>query len=467
MQVTSNNFISLADIALHKPDLQEAVSDGTRRAYYKRAAAMFSEGQEHGEFMRQQAAEAKRRALRNLPDNLELAEKNLKENGFQVKWAVDADEAQKLVIDILKSHQATLVTKSKSMLSEEIGLNHALEAVGARVVETDLGEYIIQLNHEPPSHIVAPVIHKTKPEIRDIFVRELGMEPTDDAGEMVAFARKMLRADFLASHVGISGGNFVIAETGSLGLVMNEGNGRMCTSVPDVHIALVGIEKVIETVEDYATLDQVLTRTGTGQKLTVYTNIINGPRREGEADGPREVYIIFVDNGRSDVYATTYAEALSCIRCGACQNACPVYRSVGGHSYGWVYGGPIGAVLTPLYTGLENASPLPHASSLCGSCKQVCPVDIDLPRMLLDLRRDLVQQKVDDKWKTPMRIWAFGMQSPMRFEMGGRAARLGKAMVGDHLPSVLGNWTEYRDFPDFAPKSFHQMWRDRQKGREQ
>jgi L-lactate dehydrogenase complex protein LldF len=308
------------------------------------------------------------------------------------------------------------------------------------------------------------VIHKTKPEIRDIFVRELGMEPTDDAGEMVAFARKTLRQDFLSSHIGITGGNFIIAETGSMGLVMNEGNGRLCTSVPDVHIALIGIEKVVETLEDYATLNQVLTRSGTGQNLTVYTNIINGPRREGEVDGPKEVYVILVDNGRSDVYATSYAEALSCIRCGACQNACPVYRNVGGHAYGWVYGGPIGAVLTPLYTGLENASPLPHASSLCGSCKQVCPVDIDLPRMLLDLRHDLVEQKVDDKWKLGMRMWAFGMQSLARFELGGRAARVGQGVVGDNLPGVLGNWTKYRDFPDFAPKSFHQMWRDRQKG---
>ncbi|MCA9890892.1 MAG: iron-sulfur cluster-binding protein, partial [Anaerolineae bacterium] len=386
MQVNSNNFVSLAEIAIHKPELQEAVSEGTRRAYEKRAKAMFADSHAQGEFMRQQAYEAKRRALRNLPDLLETAEANLQANGFKVLWAVDADEASRHVQHILKKHHASTVIKSKSMLTEEIGLNHVLEDGGIRVVETDLGEYIIQLNHEVPSHIVAPVIHKTKAEIRDIFMRELNMESTDDAAEMVAFARKMLRRDFLNADVGISGGNFVIAETGSLGLVMNEGNGRMCTTMPDVHIALVGIEKVIENLQDYATLNQVLTRTGTGQNLTVYTNIINGPRREGESDGPNDVYIIFVDNGRSEVYGTKYAEALSCIRCGACQNACPVYRNVGGHAYGWVYGGPIGAVLTPLYTGLENASPLPHASSLCGSCKQVCPVDIDLPRMLLDLR---------------------------------------------------------------------------------
>lgn len=464
MQVQSNDFIALADIAIHNPDLQQAVGMGTRTAYTKRAKSMFAHGDEHGEALRQQAAEAKRRALRNLPDLLETAETNLTKNGFKVEWAVDATEANNLVLEIAKRHGIKSVTKSKSMLSEELGVNHAMEKAGLRVVETDLGEYIIQLNDEPPSHIVAPVIHKTKPEIRDIFMRELGMEYTDDAGEMVAFARKMLRDDFLNADMGISGGNFIIAETGSLGLVMNEGNGRMCTTVPKVHIALVGIEKVIESVEDYTTLTQVLPRSGTGQNLTVYTNIINGPSREDEVDGPEHVYVIFVDNGRTDVYATNYAEALACIRCGACQNACPVYRSTGGHAYGWVYGGPIGAVLTPLYVGLENAAPLPHASSLCGSCKEVCPVDIDLPRMLLDLRWDLVQEGESKfGWDMGMKMWAVGMTSPARYNFGGVAARAGQFVMGDYMPGVLGNWTKYRDFPEFAPKSFHQLWKERNK----
>ena len=463
MDVKSNDFIALSDIAIHNKDLQEAVSAGTRTAYKKRQVAMFDHSNEHGEFLRQQAAEAKRRALRNLPDLLEQAETNLTKNGFNVEWAIDADEANKLVLEIARRHGVETVTKSKSMLSEELGVNHAMEASGLRVVETDLGEYIIQLNDEPPSHIVAPVIHKTKAEIRDIFIRELNMEPTDDAGEMVAFARKMLRDDFLNADMGISGGNFIIAETGSLGLVMNEGNGRMCTTIPRVHIALVGIEKLVETVEDYTTLTQVLPRSGTGQNLTVYTNILNGPSRDEEDDGPDHVYVIFVDNGRSDIYATNYAEALACIRCGACQNACPVYRSTGGHAYGWVYGGPIGAVLTPLYVGLENAAPLPHASSLCGSCKQVCPVDIDLPRMLLDLRWDLVQSGISKTgWNMGMKMWAIGMTSPARYGLGGVAARTGQFVMGDYMPGVLGNWTKFRDFPEFAPKSFHQLWKERQ-----
>ena len=462
IDLQSNDFIALADIALRNPDLQHAVGSGTRGGYARRAEAMFAHSDEHGEFMRGQAAEAKRRALRQLPDLLETAERNLKANGWGVEWAEDAAEANRLVLDIARRHGVKTAAKSKSMLSEELGVNHAMEAAGLRVVETDLGEYIIQLNNETPSHIVAPVMHKTKDEIRDIFVRELGMAPTDDAEAMVAFARKMLREDFLTAEMGISGGNFLIAETGSIGLVMNEGNGRMCTSLPRVHIALVGIEKLVETVEDYATLTQVLPRSSTGQPLTVYTNILNGPGRADEGDGPEHAYVILVDNGRSEIYGTDYAEALACIRCGACQNACPVYRSTGGHAYGWVYGGPIGAVLTPLMVGLENAKPLPHASSLCGSCKQVCPVDIDLPRMLLDLRRDLVESGESEAgWDLAMKMWAVGMTSPKRYALGGRAARAGQALMGEYMPGVLGNWSAHRDFPEFAPKSFRQLWKER------
>lgn len=467
-EVKSNNFVALSEIAIANPDLQAAVALGTNNGYTKRLAAMFVDGHEHGEALRQQAAEAKRRALRCLPELLEQAETNLKANGFEVLWAIDAEEANRHTLDIIKKHEVKLVSKGKSMLTEEMGLNPVLEAAGVRVVETDLGEYIIQLNNEPPSHIVAPVIHKTKAEIRDIFIEKLAMPYTDDAATMVAFAREKLRREFLGADLGVSGGNFIIAETGSLCLVENEGNGRLCTTAPRVHIAYVGIEKVIENLEDYATLDQVLCRSGTGQALSVYTNIINGPRRDNESDGPEHVYIILVDNGRSDIYATKYAEALACVRCGACQNACPVYRSTGGHAYGWVYGGPIGAVLTPLFVGLENAKPLPHASSLCGSCKQVCPVDIDLPGMLLQLRHDQVEQGLQSKtWEAGMKLWAIGMSSRERYELGAKAAQIGQHFVGDNMPGLLGNWTKYREFPDFAPKSFRQLWRERQKAKSQ
>lgn len=460
--VQSNDFVALADIALHNPDLQAAVGAGTRGAYARRADTLFAHSHEHGQHMRQQAAAAKRRALQGLPALLERAERNLRANGWEVAWAEDAAQANALLLDIARRHDVRSVTKSKSMLSEELGTNQALAAGGLQVLETDLGEYIIQLNDELPSHIVAPVMHKTKAEIRDIFMRELGMPPTDDAEVMVAFARKMLREPFIQADMGITGGNFVIAETGSLGLVMNEGNGRMCTSLPRVHVALVGIEKIVATVADYATLTQILASSATGQKLSVYTNILNGPRRAEEGDGPEHGVLIFVDNGRSQIYGTDYAEALACIRCGACQNACPVYRSTGGHAYGWVYGGPIGAVLTPLLLGLERAKPLPHASSLCGSCKQVCPVDIDLPRMLLDLRADLVQQRHSDaSWDWAMKLWALGMTSPTRYTVAGKAARAGQQLLGEWMPGILGNWTKHRDFPPFAAKPFRALWRER------
>lgn len=467
MDVKSNNFIALSSIAVNNTRMQQAIAYGTNNANVKRQAAMFAYGEEHGEAMRQQAAEAKRRALRNLPELLERAEANMQANGIHVLWAIDSTEANRHVMDIIKRHSVKKVAKSKSMVTEETALNHVLEDVGIEVIETDLGEYIIQLNHEPPGHIVAPVLHRTKQEIRDIFVRELGMTPTDDAATMVAFARQKLRNEFLSADMGISGGNFILAETGTLCLVTNEGNGRLCTTLPKVHVALVGIEKVIENIEDYATLTQVLPRSGTGQNLTVYTNMINGPRRPGDEDGPEHVYVILVDNGRSDIYATKYAEVLACIRCGACQNTCPVYRSTGGHAYGWVYGGPIGAVLTPLLVGLENAKPLPNASSLCGSCKQVCPVDIDLPRMLLDLRHDLVEKRYTETiWNAGIKVWAIGNSSPRLFEMGGTLARIGRNhFIGQRLPGPLGNWTKYRDFPQFAPKPFRQLWRERQQQR--
>ncbi|GAB1420121.1 lactate utilization protein B [Anaerolineales bacterium] len=461
MKVESNNFIALADIALAKESQRDAIRDGTLRAYHKRNAAMNHVSHAHGESLREAGKFAKRRSLNKLPDLLEQAEARMTAKGIKVLWALDAEEARQQVLHLCQQHHIKTIIKSKSMLTEEIALNKALEAAALEVVETDLGEFIIQLMNEPPSHIVAPVIHRTKSEIRDIFIDKLGMPFTDDPGEMVAFARKVLRDKFMNADLGISGANFIIAETGSIALVTNEGNGRLVSSIPPVHIALVGIEKTVETLADYALLTQTLPRSGTGQALTVYTNIINAPKLPDELDGPEHVYVIFIDNGRSRIYSTDYAEALTCLRCGACQNACPVYRSVGGHAYGWVYGGPIGAVISPLLVGLDQALPLPHASSLCGSCKEVCPVDIDIPRMLLELRADEVTEGHGGfMWSAGMKSWQIGNQSPRLFELGATMARNGQKLLGDNLPFVLGNWTKYRDFPDFAPKSFRQTWRE-------
>lgn len=463
MKVQSNNFIPAAQIAIHDVDLQTAVSFGTNSGFTKRQAAMFAEGEDHGQTLRQQAAAIKRHALNHLPDLLEQAEANMQANGIQVLWAIDGDEANRHVLEIARRHGVKSVVKSKSMVTEETGLNHALEAANIDVLETDLGEYIVQIGGETPSHIVAPIVHKTKESIRDLLVTKANMPPTDDTSEMTQFARQLLRERFLAADMGVSGGNFIVAETGSIGLVSNEGNARLTTSLPRVHVALVGIEKIVPTVADYALLTQVLPRSATGQAITVYTSLINGPRQPGETDGPEHVYVILVDNGRSHIYTTAYAEALACIRCGACLNGCPVYQVTGGHAYGWVYPGPIGAVITPLLTGLENASPLPYASSLCGMCKEVCPVDIDIPRMLLDLRHDLVEMGQGGAvWNVGMKAWAWGNQSPTLFGLGGKAAALGRNLMPKTLPGPLKGWTDYRTPPKFAPKSFRQLWQERE-----
>lgn len=466
MKVTSKVFTSTAKLSLMDDEMRRSVNQATTEAYQKRNVLMFEAGYTHGEALRQRAANAKRRALQRLPELLEQAEAKLTANGVHVLWASDGDEVNRLVLKIIARHAVKSVVKSKSMVSEEVGLNEALEDHGIEVIETDLGEYILQIAGEPPSHIVTPVIHKSLSSIRDLFIEELNMPPTDDVQEMAQFARRILRGKFLAADMGITGGNFIIAETGSICLITNEGNGRMVTSLPRVHVAIVGIEKIVATLEDYALLTQVLPRSATGQSMTVYTHVYNGPRKARDPDGPDEMYVILVDNGRSAIFNSGYAQILTCIRCGACMNACPVYQSTGGHVYGWVYPGPLGAVLTPLLVGLEHARPLPHASSLCGACKQVCPVDIDLPQMLLDLRHDLTHRRaMDPIWKWGLKLWAFGNRFPALFEIGGRMAHF---LTGDRslkrLPGLLSRWTKYRDFPPFARQSFRRRWREQRGG---
>lgn len=462
MKLDANNFIPAAKIAVRDPQLQAAITTSTTNSDHQRMAAMYAVGREHGEQMRQQAAEAKRRALRNLPALLERAETTMQANGIEVLWAEDAQEACQLALEIAARHHAKRVVKSKSMLTEEIELNRTLEDQGIEVFETDLGEYIVQLADEPPSHIVGPALHLSKEAIRDLFMQELGMPATESAEEMTQFVRRQLRQVFLQADMGISGGNFIIAETGTLCLATNEGNARLTTTLPPVHVAFVGIEKIVETPEDYALLAQILARSSTGQSVTVYNHMIHGPRRSDEIDGPEHVYVILVDNGRSDIYASEYAEVLACLRCGACLNTCPVYRATGGHAYGWVYSGPIGAIVTPLLTGLANASLLPFASSLCGKCQDVCPVDIDLPRMLLDLRRDMVEHGHSARlWRLGMQGWAMANQHPRLFQLGSRLIRWGIRQPSRHIPAPLNGWTRYRDLPPIPSKSFRQLWQER------
>lgn len=471
MELTANQFEQKAVIALEDIELQTALDRGTGNADGRRRVVMSE--LPLAPALRQQGRASRLRALNDLPELLEQMERNVTSAGGHVLWAVDAEEANKHIVDICKQHNLKRGVKSKSMATEEINMHEAFKAAGIEMIETDLGEYIVQISDDHPSHIIMPVMHKTKEQIGKLFEEKLNMPPTNDASKMTHFIRGELRNKYIEADFGMSGGNFMIAETGTVVIVTNEGNGRLSTSIPRVHIAVVGIEKVIPTWEDFATLIQLLPRSATGQRLTVYVNGFTGPARLGEPDGPEEFYLILLDNGRSGIYASEYTESLACIRCGACMNACPVYQNVGGHSYGWVYPGPIGAIVTPLLKGIENAAPLPFASSLCGACKQACPVDINIPDMLLKLRHDL-QSEQDPLWKAGMKGYAFGFSNPLLFELGGKAASIasramttllggkpGEGVPTDDLklPPPLSGWTQNRDFPPFAEQSFHDWWR--------
>jgi L-lactate dehydrogenase complex protein LldF len=355
------------------------------------------------------------------------------------------------------------------MVSEEIHLNHALEAIGCEVIESDLGEYIIQLASETPSHIITPVIHKTKEQVAEILHDKIGMPPTDDVAAMTAFVRTKMREIFLTADMGISGVNFGVAETGTIAIVTNEGNGRMTTTCPRIHVAVMGIERLVPTLDDLSVMLQVLARSATGQKLSVYTNLITGPRRSNEPDGPDELHVVLIDNGRSKVLGSEVAEILYCIRCGACLNACPVYREIGGHAYGSVYPGPIGSVVTPALYGVAAWSELPHASSLCGACREVCPVRIDLPGLLLKLRH-----QTDEAGKTPkylqvgLRGFRLAGTHPKLFQFGVKLASFGSRLIASHgwirwLPGPLAHWTQSRDFPVFAKESFSAQLKKRRK----
>ena len=448
-------------IALDDIQLQTALDRGTTRAVNGRISAM---GETTGApALRAQARAARLRALNQLPDLLETLEHNVTANGGVVLWARDAAEANALVLDLCREHGVKKVTKAKSMVTEEIGLHHALEESGIESTESDLGEYIIQLAHETPSHIVFPMLHKTKEATAQLLHDTLGMPLTDAPEQMTRFVRGVMRNKYVAADLGISGVNFAIAETGTIITVENEGNNRLSCGAPDIHLAVMGLEKVLASWQDWVTVGQLLSRSATGQRMTVYTNLMSGPRRAEEPDGPEKFYLLILDNGRSAALASEYAESLACIRCGACLNACPVYQNIGGHAYGWVYPGPIGAIVTPLLRGVTNAPYLPHASSLCGACQAACPVDIHIPDMLLALRRDLVEVK-DPKtagafWRVAMRLWRIGMVSPLLYRVGGALAGFGSRLIARNgtitsLPGPLSGWTRNRDFPPFARESF-------------
>lgn len=457
-----------------------AVADAPRRENFQRVMttlmdkrlAQFPNPDELSA-LREQAAEVRARALSKLPDLLRRMEDKCRENGIVVHWAETPAEANRIILDILQAHGAKKVIKGKSMVSEETHLNAALEGAAIEVVESDLGEYIIQLAHETPSHIVMPCIHKTKEDIARLFAKHIeGQEYTEDVAALTEAARVELRERFAAADAGISGVNFMVAETGSLVLVENEGNGRLSTTLPPLHIAITGIEKVVENLDDVAPLLSLLPRSATGQAITTYVNMITSPRKTDEKDGPREVHLVLLDNGRSRVYADPQLrDTLRCIRCGACINHCPIYARVGGHAYQQVYPGPIGKILTPQLLGLESKGDQPHASSLCGRCVEVCPVKIPITDILVRLREEAVEAHPHAavagsgsrrSWLESVvwRGWKFAHAVPAFYRLAG----WGLTRFGNLAPAsmpMFKEWTSVRSKPTFAAKTLHELAKEK------
>ncbi len=458
-------FARRADRQLLKTNLPLIIGRATDTREGRRRAAFEPLD---GEGLRDAAEAVRAHTIVNLPDYLERFSDAAAAKGTQVFFAADAADAVGYVRDVIQRHGARFVAKGKSMASEEIGLAHALEEDGVRVVETDLGEYIVQLAGEPPSHITAPAVHMNRTEIAELFTEAHGLaEPlADDPAGLTAFARERLRDVFLGADVGICGVNFAVAETGSFALVTNEGNGRLVTSMPRVVIAIMGMERIVPSFRELALLLPMLVASASGRAVTTYFSFVNGPRLPDEPDGPEELHVVVLDNGRSDLLSSSYRSILHCIRCGACQNVCPVYRVVGGHGYGSVYGGPIGAVLTPLLVGFDRAGDLPHASSLCGACTDVCPVRIPLHEHLLELRKDVAASKAPVHERATFRAWSGAWRRAGTYRWLARLSRLAQTpfVHGRRIrraPWPASRWTRGRDLPAVARRTFRERWRER------
>jgi len=461
--------------ALTDSRLQQAIYTATGRLKDARLAVVSEDVLPDYQELRSHANALKQHTIDHLDYYIELFERNVEAHGGRVVFCESASEVSDFVLSLAKERGAQLIVKSKSMTTEEIDLNERLEHHGLESVETDLGEYILQLAHERPYHIVAPALHKTRYDVAQILTDRLNAPHDPVIENQTALARSVLRRKFLAADIGISGANFLVADSGAIVLVENEGNARLTTSVPRIHIAIAGIEKLIPRAQDLAVFLKLLARSATGQLLSVYTSFLSGPRRAGEIDGPDEFYVVFLDNGRTRLLEDVERrQSLYCIRCGACLNTCPVYRKIGGHSFPWVYSGPIGAILTPQFMGVAKEPGLPFASSLCGACAEVCPVKIDIPKVLLDLRSEVVESQArlpqNRLEKLAFRVFAWLARHPRAYEMAGRfAASLASSedgrWIGKLSPAFnigpIRAWLNERDLPPPPPRTFRQLWRQR------
>ncbi|MDP2356167.1 MAG: LutB/LldF family L-lactate oxidation iron-sulfur protein [Beijerinckiaceae bacterium] len=468
---TSPAFKENAHNALADAQLQKALGNVRLNFIGRRAAA--ADRLPEFEALRDQARDIRDHVLRYLDVYLEIYERNVVAAGGHVHWARTADEACSIIVDIAKARGAKTVAKGKSMVSEEIGLNAALERAGVKAIETDLGEYIIQLRGEAPSHIIAPAVHLNQEDVEAEFRKAHTHLPKDrdlEAPEaLLAEARAELRAKFLSADVGVTGANFLVAETGTSIIVTNEGNGDLSQILPKVHVVVASIEKIAPTLEDASALMRVLARSATGQDMSVYTTLSTGPRRLDDVDGPQEYHVVLVDNGRSNMLGTDFEDMLRCIRCGACMNHCPVYHAVGGHAYGWVYPGPMGAVLTPSLIGVEKSGHLPNASTFCGRCESVCPVHIPLPKLMRHWReREFERHLSPAPARAGLSLWAFFAKRPALYRFATSVAMRALAWLGRDkgrfasLPLAKG-WTKTRDMPAPQGATFQAQWKTQRK----
>jgi len=468
MTLTSPQFKDNARAALADAQLQRALSKGLGFVERRRLAA---ERLPEFEALRDAARDIKNHTLAHLDLYLEAYEARVTAAGGKLHYAVTAEEARAIILDICRKASARTVTKGKTMIAEEIGLNDFLEQNGIQPVETDLGEYLIQIRHEMPSHIIAPAIHLNKDQVEADFRRVHTHLPKDrnldEPATLLAEARGVLRERFLAADVGITGANFLVAETGTSIIVTNEGNGDLTQTLPKVHIVLATIEKLVPTLEDVSTLLRVLARSATGQDMSVYTTLSTGPRRPDDPDGPSEYHVVILDNGRSSMLGGEFADILRCIRCGACMNYCPVFNAIGGHAYGWVYPGPMGAVLTPALIGVDKGGHLPNASMFCGRCEEVCPVRIPLPRMMRSWRaREFERHLSPATVRGGLKFWAFFAKRPALYGVATALASRVLWLFGRssgrfrRLPFATG-WTRHRDFSAPQGATFQAQWRRR------